>query len=71
MPISFVYNYLVETFTKIDLAKDLAASYLMNEVAQMGERMDITLCLLVQQTVVAYRTKAIVWLWCKMQGTGV
>ena len=47
-----VNDYLVETFTKVDLAEDLTTSDVMNEVPEVRERVNIKLCLLVYQTVV-------------------
>ena len=61
----------METFTQIHFTKHLAACNVVDKVSQVWERMDIKLCLLVQQAVVPDRPKGIVGLWSKMQRAGV
>ena len=70
MSVVFVNNYLVESFSKVNLAKYLTASYVMDPVTEMRERVDIKLCPLIQKTIVSDRTKLAIWFWRKMQRRG-
>ena len=66
MTVSLVNNNLVEPFTEVHLAENLATSNVMGKIPKMGKRMYIKLCLLIKQTIVPDRPEGSIGFWSKM-----